>query len=85
MNSKFKYIRLHRKSLNINQQAYAERYGVTQGLVSAIERGDRNPPKNMAIDCVAAFSSEISLGDLNPIFSGLIHDVSNGGGIVNTN
>ena len=78
MNKYFKYVREHRASLNLTQAEYGRRYGVTQGLVSAIERGDRSPPKPMAIDVVNAYPSLVSLGQLKPSLEGLTFD----GGIV---
>ena len=81
MTKYFKYVRKHRTSLNLTQAEYGLRYGVTQGLVSAVERGDRSPPKLMAIDVVSAFPALVSLGQLKPSFDGLTFE----GGIVNTN
>ena len=75
MSRKHVFIEKHRKSLGMTQGQYAEAYGVSQGLVSAIERGDRFAPKKMAVDVVLAFrdsGQEIALGDLNPTFAGLV-------------
>ena len=55
MNTYFEYVRRHRKLLNLTQSEYAKRYGVTQGLVSAIERGNRTLPNQIAIDVAKAF------------------------------
>ena len=74
MNTYFKFVRDHRKSLDKTQSEYADLYGVTQGLVSAIERGDRSPPNDMAIDVVKAFPKKVSLSQLKPSLEGLTHD-----------
>lgn len=71
MNTKHEFIRLHRKQLSLTQHQYAGRYGVTQGLVSAIERGDRFSPREIAVDVVRAFPDDVRLEDLNPAYSGL--------------
>lgn len=71
MKAKYEFIRLHRKRLGQTQGQYAERYGVTQGLVSAIERGDRYSPREMAVDVVQAFPGDLLLEELNPAYSGL--------------
>ena len=81
MNTYFEYVRRHRKLLNLTQSEYAKRYGVTQGLVSAIERGNWTLPNQIAIDVAKAFSPSVSLAQLKPALEGLTFD----GGIVANN